>query len=134
MGSELGLPTKWSILSERESQHVLLVVVFIEKIILEDDQDSSWAFAASRNWYQHMRCGIDGYLFFSDDSIHPEIHLVVDDRLLDSSHVDDGLLIFDFAVVHLNAHKQGVITAGIESNNVYADAMGLVSLTGRVQE
>jgi hypothetical protein len=132
MASELSLPPEGPILSERESQHVLLAVVFIEKIVLEDDQDSSWAFAASRNWDQHMRRGIDRNFFLSDDSIHSEIHLVVDNRLLDSSHVDDGLLILNFTVVHLNTHEQGVITTSIKSNDVYADAVGLVGLTRRM--
>ena len=75
-----------------------------------------------------MCCFVDWCLFFCDDSVHAEIHFVVDNGFFDYSSVDDGLFILDLSVVHLETNEHGVIATGVETDEVDADAVRFVGL------
>jgi hypothetical protein len=58
------------------------------------------------------RC-VNGELFLPNDSVHAEIHLIIDDTLLDASRIDQCLLVIDLAIVHFDADKHGVVAASV---------------------
>ena len=76
-----------------------------------------------------MCSGIDRVLFFSDNGVHTEVHLIVDDAFLYISCIYKSLLIFDLSIIHLQAHEHCVVTALVQSDHVDDDCVGFVGLT-----
>lgn len=111
---------------------MFLLIVLVEKVILQHNQHSSRPFAARWHWDEHVSSWINRDFLLPDHRIHPEVHLIVHNRFLHSSHINYRLLILNLSVVHLNAHEDGIIAAGVEGHHVHTDAVRLVRLPGRV--
>ena len=56
--------------------------------VLKKNYNSTRTFFTARNWNKHVSSWIDCYLFFSDDSIHAKIHLIINQTLANSSNID----------------------------------------------
>ena len=88
---------------------MFLFVIFVKEIILKYNKQSSGSIWISGDRDEHVCSGIDRTLLFPDDSVHSEIHFIVNDRLLDTSCIYKILLIFHFAVVYFEADKHSVV-------------------------
>ena len=97
---------------------MLLLIVLIQQVVLQHNQNPPGPIGIVGHGYEHMRGRVNRQLFFSNDSIHTEVHFIVDDSFLDTSCIYKSLLILSFSIVHFQADKHRIVAPLVQSHHV----------------
>ena len=103
-----------SAFSERESNPFLLLHSFIKEKVLKHHKHTSRTIRLGWNRNKHMSSLIHPQILFPDNIIHAKIHFIVYQALLNSSLIDQSLLILNFPIINFQSNKNGVLIADIQ--------------------